>query len=200
MKKKFLVQFLSLLLIISCKKTTEETFCNNFPLEKATLHDTLDYEIINTVLTYYYPNSKFIHLVQETDTSWRRGVDYVKEKLIYENVEYDNSLISSYSAKNETSYYLSDSLLRNSVQLINPKEINCFFSYDESGWDKYYKKYPESSGFIFFTRPGINSQGNKAVIEYGWLFDSLGGMGYIIILEKNNNSWTVTNRFYTWAV
>jgi len=105
-----------------------------------------------------------------------------------------------YSLKNEIGYFLSDSLMLNSVQLINPQELDCLMGFVDSGWEKYYQKYPKSFGFFSFSRPGLNEQGNRAVVEYGWYNNYSAGMGYIVILDKNSTNWAVSHRIATWAI
>ncbi len=198
MRKIIIIQLLITILLSSCEKNDEETLCADFKLEQSTLNNELDYEIINSVLEYYFINSDFVHIVQKTKSPIH--IEFIKDKLASENIVFDSLLLSDYSEKNINSYYLSsNNFVLNTVQLINPKETNCIFSVEYKGWENYYKKYPKSTGLLTFSRPGINSTGNQAIIEYGWQANYDMGMGYLIILVKENNKWIVTKRLPTWA-
>ena len=201
MKRLFLIQLLLGVLLMGCDKKTEETPCNSVPLEKSTLTDSTDYRIINSVLEYYYSNYTFLHIVQETASNDALlGISHMKDILNRENIVFDSLSLVKYSLKNEIGYFLSDSLMLNSVQLINPQELDCLMGFVDSGWEKYYQKYPKSFGFFSFSRPGLNEQGNRAVVEYGWYNNYSAGMGYIVILDKNSTNWAVSHRIATWAI
>lgn len=199
MKKFIFIQLLvGISLILSCEKKSEETLCENFKLEQSTLNDEIDYEIINTLLGTHFNNFDYVHIIQKTKATVYD--EFIEDKLASENIVFDSTLISDYSEKNSNTYYFSfDNFELNTIQLINPSETNCFFNVEYRGWENYYKKYPKSNGLYTFSRPGINSAGNQAIIEYGWQADYDTGMGYLVVLEKENNKWIVTHRLYTWA-
>lgn len=195
---KKLLSILGFIIIISsCEQKTEVTFCNKIPLETATVENEIEYQIINAILEkYYYPGKNILQVNQETDSTWKT-IDDFKEFFEQEKIDYDLTYLTDYVSKNDTSYFLSKSLLNSSVQLISQEELDCLFSNDETGWEKYYHKYPKLKGFFSFSRPGINTLGNKAIIEYYWAGDYLAAMWYIVILEKSGNDWNVVQSFLT---
>jgi hypothetical protein len=196
---KRIPQILILLFVLSsCEKKTAETYCNGFYLENPTTKDSTDYSVINCILVYYYSNANQMHLNQEMSLNTvTSGVDGIKEKLADENVEYDSLILSNYLERNDTSYFLADSLKVNSIHLINPEEIKCLFSFTGNGWEKYFEKYPKSTGILFFSRPGYNALKNQAIIEYNWGFGYDGAYWYLVILDRINGKWTITHRFIT---
>ncbi|HAL64618.1 MAG TPA: hypothetical protein DCP10_03490 [Bacteroidales bacterium] len=199
MRKIIIIQLLVTILLLSCKKDNEKTLCTDYKLEQSTLNNELDYEIINSVLETYFINSDFIHIVQKTTSPVHS--EFIKDKLVSENIVFDSLLLSDYSEKNSNAYFLSSNNFElNTVRLINPTETNCFFSVEYKGWGNYYKKYPKSTGLHSFSRPGINNTGNQTIIEYGWQAHYDTGMGYLVVLEKVNNKWIVKNRMPTWAL
>jgi len=198
MRKIIIIQLLFTILLLSCKKDGEETLCLGFIFEQSTLDSELDYEIINAVLETYFINADFIHIVQKTNSPVHS--EFVKDKLESENIVFDSLLLTNYSEKNSEAYFLSGSNLElSTVRLINPAETNCIFSVEFKAWQNYYKKYPKSTGLHTFSRPGINAAENQAIVEYGWQADYTQGMGYLIVLVRENNKWIVTNRLPTWA-
>lgn len=200
MRNLFFLELIITISLLSCENKNEETFCEKNPLEKPTLIDSVDYKVINSIIDYYYSDFSFIHIDQETDSTTSTFIDNIKSKLASSNIEYDSLTLLDYSIKNRAICYLSESLLKSPIKLISHKELNCYFSFQKSGWEKYYQKYPNSFGFLSFSRPGINTQLNKAIVEYGWYNGYQGGMGYLLLLEKVNNNWIVKNRVYMWAI
>ncbi|MCK9451867.1 MAG: hypothetical protein M0Q90_09275 [Bacteroidales bacterium] len=198
MRKLIIIQLLFTFLLLGCEKDNEETLCSGFILEHPTLDCELDYEIINDVLETYFIHADFIHIDQKTHSPVFS--EFVKDKLESENIVFDSLLLTNYSEKNSEAYFLSGNNLRlNTVRLINHAEINCFFSVEFKAWQNYYKKYPKSTGLHTFSRPEINAAGNQAIVEYGWQAGYTQGMGYLIVLVRENNKWIVTNRLPTWA-
>ncbi len=204
--KKLALLYIVLLIITGCEKKLDDqiidnlpidtSFCDNFPLENSTLKDSVDYAIINSVLECFYTNEDSIHFKQSTN--YGVGIENIEMTLSYRNIDFDSSLLSDYKTKNTNSYILTDSLLSKSVTLISQQELTCIFNFEDAGWEKYYEKYPKSGGFLYFYRPGINMQGNKAIVEYGHFINYLGAMGFIVVLEKTNNNWNITHRINTW--
>lgn len=198
MRKIIIIQLLIAILFFSCKKESEEELCSDFKLEEPTLNDETDYEIINAVLETYFIDFDFLHIVQKTKTTVH--IELIEDKLASENIVLDSLTKSDFLEKNESEFYLSNDILKfNSAHLISNAEFNCFFSAEYQGWEDYYNRYPKSTGIHTFTRPGINDSGTQAIIEYGWQAHYDTGMGYFIILEKENNIWQIKHRFYTWA-
>ncbi|MBZ0243953.1 MAG: hypothetical protein K8F24_12100 [Bacteroidales bacterium] len=198
MRKITVIPLLCAFLLLSCEKESQETLCSGFAIEQSTLDSELDYEILNAVLETYFIHADFIHIVQKTNSPVHS--EFVKDKLESENIVFDSLLLTDYSEKNSEAYFLSgNNLGLNSVRLINHAEINCIFSVEVKAWQNYYKKYPKSTGLYSFSRPGINAAENQAVVEYGWQADYTQGMGYLIVLVRENNKWIVTNRLPTWA-
>lgn len=184
-------------LFSSCTKKVEETFCNGFALENPTLKDSIDYSIINSIIEHY-SHSEFIHIVQEIDLNHVTiGNDWIKEELANESIEYDSLILTNYLERNDSNYFLADSCMLSFVHPINHEEVNCLFSYENSGWEKYYQKYPNSTGILFFSRPGFNELKNHAIIEYCRVWDYLGAEWYIVLLDRINGKWIVTQHILT---
>jgi hypothetical protein len=198
MKRLLLFPLLLGLLLFNCNKKTAETLCEGFPLESPTLTNEPDYTIFNLIFSEYYPEYKYVNLIQRTDSIGSSNIDYIKWTLADQNIEYDSLMLTDYLEKNNSSYYLSGSLMINPVQLISPLELNCLFNYQDYFWEKYYQKYPESNGYFSFSRPGFNPEGNEAIIEYGWYAGNLAAEGYLVILEKTGSSWKIVHHLITW--
>lgn len=199
MKRLILPQLLLILLITCCDNKPDDNSCPDVSIENPTLTDELDYDIFNAILSNYYSNLNYIHLVQKTEVVSANHIDYIKGKLTNVCLDYDSVSLEDYSEKNKNFYFLSPFLLINNVKLINSEELDCFLSFKNSEWEKYYQKYPDSAGFFKFSLPGINTQEDMAIVEYTWHCGYNVAMGYLVILEKNNGVWIVKNRIDIWA-
>lgn len=197
MKRLLLLQLLLVMLMPSCDYKPAEPSCPDVPLENFTLTNELDYEIFNAIITNYYANLNYIHLVQKTEIVSTIRIEILSEKLAGQSR--DSLLLDEYSEKNKDYYFLSSNLLGSNVRLMNSEELDCFLSFENSEWEKYYQKYPDSVGFFKFSRPGVNNQGDRAIVEYCWYNNYLAAMGYLVILEKIDSNWIITDRIDIWA-
>lgn len=144
----------------------------------------------------YYPENKFVNIIQQTDTSV--STEYVRQRLISANAAIDSSMLVNFELRNANGYFLDEGYLDDYVHLINRKELQCLFSTDGSGWERYYQKYDESNGYLIFSMPGINADKNKAILVYSHECGALCGSGFMVLLERKDNKWVVTDRFITW--
>jgi hypothetical protein len=198
MKKTFLLVIIGTIILLSCKEKTSELVCNNTQLQNPTLFVPVDYKIFKTIIDKYYSGSKFAHIYQQTCFPYL-GSDHIKDKLTAANIEVDSILIANYIEKNDTIWLLADSLFTKPIQLMGNDEMDCLLSYSNRYWENYYQKYPESFGILQFSRPGINANGDAAIVEYSWNNNYLAAMGYLLLLDKENDNWVIRNRIYTWA-
>jgi hypothetical protein len=83
--------------------------------------------------------------------------------------------------------------------LLNVQDFSSIFKKEGfDGWDDFYKKYPNSSGYITFSRIGFNSDATKAAIYSETVCGSLCGYGGYILLSKNNGTWRVITGYGCW--
>jgi hypothetical protein len=66
----------------------------------------------------------------------------------------------------------------------------------EKGWERYYKKYPGSHGIFMFSK--IIYEGDYAIFYAGRRSNGLSGSGDLIIMEKNNDNWSITTCINIW--
>ena len=185
------------ILLMSCGKEKEVKLCDGFKLEEPTLKDSLDYEIINTVIDSIYHNFNHIHINQNTNSYVL--IEDLKERLLNHGINIDTLTLQNFDKKNDVSYTFANEFNSNNVYLFGKDESECVFTGGDAyaKWENYYKKYPNSTGIYKFSRPGIYN--NIAIIEYGWLAGADIGEGYVVILEKANGRWTIVHYFVTWV-
>jgi len=83
-----------------------------------------------------------------------------------------------------------------SYKIIAGKEVHDLFS--KGGWEEFYKKYPNSSGYWQFSRPGFNTAHDTAWLYVVQVCDSLCGTGHLYLLSKEDGRWTVKYRLMLW--
>lgn len=103
-----------------------------------------------------------------------------------------------YRVKNRTPVRLKDSFqLSMKHVLIEKEELDRMFkSRDE--WGEFYKKYPDSGGFIRLSRVGFNSAMNQALVYVEHGCGGLCGTGHYVLLEKNVDGWRVVQSSMAW--
>ena len=197
--KKICIAIGIALTFLSCGKKVEDTAYNGIPLETATIGNEAEYLVINAIIeAYYQPEAGTVIVDQETSQLSQGQTAYLKEEFERQGIAYDSTALLDYAKKNGTSNYLNDSLTRCLVQLICHQEVTCIFC-DEAGWKRFYQKYPQSNGLFQFERPGISVENDKAIIQYSVARDYLAAEWYVVILEKQDGSWTVRQRILTAA-
>ena len=86
----------------------------------------------------------------------------------------------------------------NSYQMVSRDEIESLFKKGQDGWDKCYKKYPNAGGFWEFSRPGLNDNGDEALMYVGHHCGWLCGTGHLFLVRKQGETWKVVNRLMLW--
>jgi hypothetical protein len=102
-----------------------------------------------------------------------------------------------YLARNETSQPLKVSNLGISYVLVKKSDLPD----DGLGrfWTRFYQKYPNSSGLIFFSEIGFNSQHDQAFLYAGRGCGGLCGSGEYVLLSKINGKWEIRKEIGLWV-
>jgi len=85
--------------------------------------------------------------------------------------------------------------------LVGKKELASVFRKGEfdMGWTRFYKKYPDSTGLIFFSKVGFSSDHNQAMLYAGRQCGGLCGSGSYLLLNKRNGKWVVEKDMGLWV-
>lgn len=81
--------------------------------------------------------------------------------------------------------------------LVSKKEIDDLFSGKGGvldGWEKFYRKYPQTRGFATFSRVGFNADKTQALVYQAHSCGGLCGGGSYILLTRTNGGWTIKGR------
>jgi len=84
--------------------------------------------------------------------------------------------------------------------LISEKELSEIFKDFQRGWIEFYKRYPKArgAGIVEFSRVGFNFKEDQALVEICAVQDYLMGQGFLILLEKKKDNWTIQEKKRTW--
>jgi hypothetical protein len=105
----------------------------------------------------------------------------------------------SYLAKNQSSSEILLGDIGINYRIVSAEEINGYFDERGKGWEEFYKKYPKSSGLIFFSRVGFNSQHNEAFVYVGHTCGGLCGSGGYVSLKKLGAGWAIQKSEGVWV-
>jgi len=63
----------------------------------------------------------------------------------------------------------------------------------------FYEEYPTAGAVFRVTRPGISSDGTRALLELGWLRGNLDGQGMLLLLSCQAGRWQLEDSLGTWV-
>jgi len=69
----------------------------------------------------------------------------------------------------------------------------------ENFWDRFYRKYPNSPGLMFFSKVGFNDRHEQAFLYMAKSCGGLCGVGKYVLLNKVNGEWVVSNEQELWV-
>ena len=155
-----------------------------------------EYEIYSTVIKqkYIQPNTKLL-IIEERTFRYDFAVDNEepwREKR--KGVTIDPSAAEDYEARNNNKGLLNKAMFKLPVKLnlITDLDLKAIFHghWGELEWIDYYRKYPESTGFIMLSRIGFNTEHTQGLLYIGSRCGPGCGDINFLLLEKTNGTWT----------
>lgn len=155
-----------------------------------------EYEIYSSVIKQIYvqPETKLLMIEERTfrydfgsenDEPWRD-----KKK----GLSIDQSAAEDYEARNSEHWLLNKSSFKLAVKinLITDLDLKAIFhgNWGELQWINYYRRFPDSSGFVMLSRIGFNTQHTQALLYVGSRCGPRCGDIRFLLLEKANGTWT----------
>ena len=107
--------------------------------------------------------------------------------------------IDDYAAKRKEAYQLQDAFdpkLKHT--LFKKAEFEEMFKDIMGGWEAFYKRFPDSGGFVGFSRVGFDPAMNQALVYVEHGCGSLCGTGHYVLLDKGEGGWKIAKRFMAW--
>jgi hypothetical protein len=155
-----------------------------------------EYEIYAAAITqkYVQANTKLLVIEDRTfrydfavenDEPWRD-----KPK----GLNISPSAVEDYETRNSQKWLLNKASFKLPVKLtlITDLDLRAIFhgKWGELEWIAYYRKYPDSSGFVMLSRIGFNSEHTQALLYIGSRCGPGCGDLHFLFLEKANGTWT----------
>jgi hypothetical protein len=66
------------------------------------------------------------------------------------------------------------------------------------GWSAFFEKYPDSGGYVTFSRVGFNGSGTQALVYVVRMCGGLCGSGCYVFLEKKGGAWQTQRWLVLW--
>lgn len=108
-------------------------------------------------------------------------------------------VITDYKTRNKEPLRLTASFdLKIKYVMVTDKEIEKIFNRGGGWWEDFYKKCPDSGGFISLSRPGFNAAMDQALVYIGHFCGGLCGTGHYALLEKRDHRWMVVRQNMVW--
>ena len=154
-----------------------------------------EYEIYSTAIKLHYtkPDTKLLVIEDRTFRyDFSDNEEPWKDK--YKGLIIDRSTVEDYEAKNSGPSLLNKASLKLPVKfnLISDLDLKTIFhgNWGELQWIAYYRRYPDSSGFIMLSRIGFNTEHTQALLYLGSRCGPGCGDIHFLLLEKTNGTWT----------
>jgi hypothetical protein len=101
---------------------------------------------------------------------------------------------------NQLPHRLAPRLNRDLAYRLVPRdELDRMFLRCDHGWRRFYARFPQANRRINVSRPGIAPSGTHAAVYVVWHGYELVGEGCVILLEKKEGKWQISNRVGTWV-
>ena len=110
--------------------------------------------------------------------------------------------LKDYETKNKQPQTLTRSFnLKSDYLLLESKDFDAFFNDTNvrDNWRSFYRKYPNSPGYITVSRVGFDSTGTHALLYFEIKCGGLCADGSYQLLTKENGAWKVTKEISFWA-
>jgi hypothetical protein len=155
-----------------------------------------EYEIYTSLIKQLYvrPDTKLLIIEERTfrydfgggdDEPWRE-----KKK----GVTIDESAADDYEIKNGSKWLFNKNAFKLPAKtiLITDDDLRTIFhgKWGDLEWINFYRRFPDSRGFIMFSRIGFNTDRTQALVYVGSRCGPRCGDIYFLLLEKLNGAWT----------
>jgi hypothetical protein len=139
-------------------------------------------------------------LAEKGKVEWKEDmgpIDALRWRVRNWNVREDTLL--SFCDKNTLASHLPVGLsLEKEHVLVQRDEIREIFS-DKNGWREFYRRYPGSSGIMHFSRVGLSSDMDEALLYVGFQRGPLSGGGALMLFRKSDGRWIVVETMNVWV-
>lgn len=154
-----------------------------------------EYEIYSTLIKQMYVQAETKLLIIEERTFRYDFADQNDEpwRDKRKGLTIDESAVEDYEARNSRQWLLNKASFKLPVKfnLITDLDLKAIFhgNWGELEWIQYYRRFPDSSGFVMVSRIGFNTGHTQALLYIGSRCGPHCGDLHFLLLEKANGSW-----------
>jgi hypothetical protein len=155
-----------------------------------------EYEIYSVVVNsmFLWKNTKLAVLIDSTVTYElsQNSIEYYQQQF----PKLDKFLIEDFNKNNaDRQKLLNIPGLEATDVLISDNELDDIFQ--NGWWPEFYKRFPNSSGYISLSSIGFSQNENTAFLYASSIQGGLAGAGYVILLQKTD-LWKVVKTLMVW--
>jgi hypothetical protein len=168
-----------------------------------------DYKVYSDVLVQLNnrPTDEDVFVIRQMTKLWKGSepvdINTIKDHLKKDfGTEISEELIQNFfevnSKENMLHYKFSKELHVILISEIEEKEI--FQPADNKGWERFYSNYSGAKGIIEVSRIAFNTEKTKALLYYGSNSGGKAGIGYYVLLKKQDDDWVIQNKAMRWII
>jgi hypothetical protein len=91
--------------------------------------------------------------------------------------------------------------IKNRLIPIVESEYRKYFKLDcEEGWNRFYRKYPKSHGYVQLSRVGFVPSKKFALLNFSYMAGCMNGEGHLLLLKNVDGEWKVVGDASLWMV
>jgi hypothetical protein len=156
-----------------------------------------EYKIYSTILKEKYSanEKKPIVIIKTTDAQKLMLLDSTIQGF---SASLQKALKDYNTRTNSEKKLLNKFNVKASVTLVDKKDIDAIFEQGVSGWDTFYKKFPDSGGHIRFSNIIMNAEKNQALVFVQHLCGGRCASGKSYVLVKQNDAWKIDKEDLLW--
>lgn len=182
-----LLLFLSIFFFQNCEKIESDIPQN-------------EYAIYNAFFSSFTENEEFeidsVNIAIEDSTYFRKNLtltdEYISELEENWGIELTKDLINDFLTKNTSRYLIQDYFKTDiKYQIVLTNEMDEFFN-NSFSWLVIEERFPSVKSIQRFSRVGLNTQKNKALLYTSISCGPLCGTSWLFYFEKIDNKWELT--------
>jgi len=157
--------------------------------------------VIEGLLEQEWQHETFKRIVIESQTSYP---DYMEKstRIVGEKWDIPESVINDFVQINKNRQQLENRFqVSIGINLLTEGLMRYFFvehKLDFTGWDLFYRAYPNSQGLLVLSRVAFYETRKRALVYAGNQRHWLGGAGYLILLKCEGSEWKVERKAAIW--
>jgi len=115
-------------------------------------------------------------------------------------VRVGNGTVKDFKRKCKDSIPLETRFALPKQVLISDQELdNVFGNFDYDWWERFYKRFPNSVGYVSLSRVGFNLSHDQAFLYVALGCGNLCGSGYYVLVAKDKGAWSVKHTDPLWV-